>query len=369
MTSETGQIEPKKRFHFLGRFIWPLAVATAAIGCLLVWGTGVHQSAFTGDRATVYAEPLPELRAKALVVLDVDSGDLLVSVNGHTRLPPGPLAQQATILVAWNERSTEQQMGVDEQVLVSGRAAERSGVSMGLRYGELVNLLHVIQGLWFWGASDAATAITEHVWGSEAAFARQIGFQLSAFGARETHLISPEGLDRPGQYTTAYDMARIAQAILRDPTLGPLAGRRRVTVALTDGRETLTHMNSFLLRYPGATGVKSGFDEVAGYVAAASSRRSGRHLVAVILGAESPEARFADLTAFLDYSFRNIQALRASPAVDAVPYDIEPGDTLSAIAELFATDPHVLQDFNGLQDPSNLEAGGRLWIPRNVEGQ
>lgn len=369
MTSKAGQAGNQRRNRLFGRMAWSLAVAAAAVGSLLVWGTGIPHGMLTGDRATAQAEPLPELSAKALVVLDVDTGDLLVSVNGHTRLPPGPLAQLAVILVAWNERYAEHATGVGEQVLVSGRAAERSGVSMGLRYGELVSLLHVIQGLWFWGAADAAVAITEHVWGSEAAFARQIGYQLPAFGARETHLISPEGLDRPDQYTTAYDMARIAQAILRDPTLGPLAGRRRVTVTLADGRETLTHMNSFLLRYPGATGVKSGYDEVAGYVAAASSRRNGHHLVAVILGAESAEARFADLTALLDYSFRNIHALRASPAVDALPYDIEPGDTLSAIAALFATDPHVLQEFNGLSDPSSLEAGSRLWIPRNVEGQ
>lgn len=320
---------------------------------------------FKGDHATLQAEPLPELRAKALVVLDVDSGDLLVSINGHTMHPPGPLAQLATILVAWDERVAGENPAVDDQVLVSGRAAERAGVRMGLRYGELVSLLHVVQGLWFWGASDAATALTEHVWGSEAAFARQIAFQLSAFGARETRLVSPEGLDWPGQYTTAYDMARVAQAVLQDTTLGPLAGQRRVAISLSDGRVSLTHMNSFLLRYPGATGVKSGFDEVAGYVAVASARKNGRHLVAVILGSESSEARFEDLAAFLDYGFRNFSALRTSPAVDAVPYDIEPGDTLSAIAELFGVDPKVLQDFNDLKDPGNLQTGARLWIPRN----
>lgn len=367
MTSGAGTTATPTR-KLLSRFVWFVAVA-AVIGSLLVWAPEISHTIMPGDRTTALAEPLPELRAKALVVLDVDTGDLLVSVNGHMKLPPGPLAQLAVILVAWNERSANQQVGVGEQVLVSGRAAERSGVSMGLRYGELVDLLHVIQGLWFWGAADAAAAITEHVWGSEAAFARQIGFQLAAFGARETQLVSPEGHDRAGQYTTAYDMARIAQAILRDPALGPLAGRRRATVALADGRETLIHMNSFLLRYPGATGVKSGYDEAAGYVAAASSRRNGHHLVAVILGAESPEDRYGDLSVFLDYSFRNIHALRASPAVDAVPYDIEPGDTLSAIAALFAIDPHVLQEFNGLSDPSSLEAGGRLWIPRNIDGQ
>lgn len=367
MTSKVGDTGTKKRSRLLRRLLW-FVVAAAVVGSLLAGAPEFYYGVFPGDRATAQAEPLPELRAKALVVLDVDTGELLVSVNGHERLPPGPLAQLAVILVAWNERYAEQP-SVGEQVLVGGRAAERSGFSMGLRYGELVHLLHVIEGLWFWGAADAAVAIVEHVWGSEAAFARQIGFQLPSFGARETHLISPEGLDRPGQYTTAYDMARIAQAILRDPTLGPLAARRRVTVELADGRETLTHMNSFLLRYPGATGVKSGYDEASGYVAAASSRRNGHHLVAVVLGAESPEERYADLSAVLDYSFRNIHALRASPAVDAVPYDIEPGDTLSAIAARFATDPRVLQEFNGLRDPSSLEAGGRLWIPRSVEGQ
>src|SRR5690625_3256643 len=134
---------------------------------------------------------LPQLNAKSLVVLDVDSGDLLVSVAGHTLQPPGPLAQLAAVLVAWNERAAGEHRVADEQVLVSGRAAERVGVRMGLRYGELVRLMHVVQGLWFWGASDAATALTEHVWGSEAAFARQIAFQLAALGARETHLISP----------------------------------------------------------------------------------------------------------------------------------------------------------------------------------
>lgn len=343
-----------------------------AVGWLIAqaegWVAG-GEPPFPFRRTEAPFEPPPIVTARALVVLDVNSGELLLSIGGHTPHPPGPLAQLATLWVAWHERVRVAEAPFDEAVLVSERAANRLGTSMGLRYGESVSLIDLVTGILYLGAADAVHALTEHVWGSEAAFARQVHHQLAPFGVRESRFASPQGIDRPAQETTAYDMALLARHLLLDPVLGPLATQRRGTVYLGGERQSVVQYNSFLLRYPGASGLKSGYSEAAGYVAAASSRRNGRHLVAVILGAASAEERYAQLAAALDYAFRNAAVLEQQPWVDALPYDVQPGDTLTAIAHRFGIDAERIQIFNALDDPGALQAGRRLWLPVDGGGE
>lgn len=338
---------------------------TILLGIALGWLIAYGAASFGGTEGAGNAlpEPLPPLNATSLVVLDVDTGELLISVRGHEPSAPGPLAQLATVWAAWYERIHVAGGTPDEAVLVSERAAHRLGLRLGWRYGESGTLLDMVTAVLYWGAADAVHALTEHVWGSEAAFARQVHHQLEPFGVRQTRLASPQGSDRPSQFMTAYDVALVARHILLDPVLGPLAGQRRGSVVVGGERRAVMQLNSFLLRYPGASGLKSGYSEAAGYVGAASARRNGRHLVAVIFGAPSAEERYAQLEQFLDYAFRHANALRERPRVDALPYDVEPGDTLSKIAERFGLDAARIQEFNRLPHPEALEAGSRLWLP------
>lgn len=301
------------------------------------------------------AEPL--FHSRAVVVLDVESGRLLLARQPNLKVQPGPLTHMLTALTAVRGAT------LDEKVLVSRQAAAHPGVRVGLVRGAELPLGILLRAFLFAGASDAGRAIVEHVAGSDAAFLRQLAETARALGLRETVVVSPYGADLPGQWTTAYDMALAARAVVQHASLGPLTAERRARVVWDDLDRELLQRNSFLWRYPGATGVKSGYSADAGYVLAAAARRGGKHLIAVVLGAEKAEARFDDARRALDFAFAHYAQLLKAPLADALPYEVAPGDTLSGIASRSGVSVDELRSWNDVVDPDRLAVGTRLWVP------
>lgn len=336
---------------------------------LLLCGAGGAAVRF-GAAPTPWAPPAPQgaagpdlpLHSRALVVIDAGTGRILVGRGAYAKLPPGPLLLMLTALTAVAGRPE------DELVLISRQAAVQPGVRLGLVRGSEVPLGALVRAVWFTGAADAGVALAEHAAGSPAAFVRQMNERARAVGALETTALDALGADRPGQRSTAYDLALIARAALQEPLLRAVAAERRAAVAWDGGARELLHVNPFLWAYAGATGLKSGYSEEAGHVAAAAARRGARELVAVVLGAPSGPSRLADLTAHLDYAFRNYAALAERPWADALPYDVRPGDTLSQIAAASGVPPDRILAWNALEDPDRLTAGTRLWLPTEQAG-
>lgn len=350
------------RAYRVHRTLLPLLLVVLGFGLALPSAQLRHPDPWTGGaegRPSLGIQPV--FTSRAVVVVDVPSGQLLLGYNAYTRLPPGPLAHLLTML------TVAQHAHLDEAVLISRQAAGHPGVRLGLVRGLAVPAGALFQAFWYLGAADAGTALIEHTAGSEAAFRRQMSEKATEHGALETVIVSPLGVDAPGQWSTAYDLALLARAALHHPVLGPLIAGRRAQLQWDETERDLFHINSFLWQYPGATGVKSGYSEGAGYVLAASARRGTRHLVAVILGAEGPELRYEDAVAALDHAFRHHASLMERPQTDAVPYDVQPGDTLLGIAQHTGVDVGSIQAWNELADPNRLSAGTRLWLPVHPE--
>lgn len=328
---------------------------------IMVWAapSSVRRAGVLGWSTTSEPGPLssPSFTSQAVVVVDVVSGQMLLGHNAYQKREPGPLAQMLTALTALEHKA------LNEPVLVSRQAASQPGVRLGLIRGIAVPLGALVRAFWFLGAADAGMSLVEHLAGSDVAFRRQMDDYARREGALETQILSPLGSDHPEQRSTAYDLALIARAVLLHPELSRLVSERRAWAEWDDIRRELHHVNSFLWQYSGATGVKSGFSEGAGYVVAASARRGSRHLVAVILGAPSAESRYTDAVAALEFGFRNYTSLATHPLTDAVPYDVQPGDTLLGISKATGVDAELIQSWNALPDPNRLSAGTRLWLP------
>lgn len=308
------------------------------------------------DRGDTMPTAGPVFSSASVVVVDVATGRLLVGHNAYAKRPPGPLVHMLTALTVVTYAD------VEGTVRISRRAAEQPGVRIGVVPGAEMPVFTLLQGLWYTGAADAARALADHVAGSEGAFLRQMAEEARRQGALETKLASFLG-DPSGSASTAYDLALLARAALNHPALGPLAGTRKARVTWDGSERQLFHVNSFLWRHPGATGVKSGHAEGAGYVAAASARRGERHLVAVVLGANAPDERYRDLKQALDFAFRHYDVLLHTPWSDALPYDVQPGETLVGIAAATGLSVGQIQEWNELDDPNRLSAGTRLWLP------
>ena len=308
------------------------------------------------DRGDTMPTAGPVFSSASVVVVDVATGRLLVGHNAYAKRPPGPLVHMLTALTVVTYAD------VEGTVRISRRAAEQPGVRIGVVPGAEMPVFTLLQGLWYTGAADAARALADHVAGSEGAFLRQMAEEARRQGALETKLASFLG-DPSGSASTAYDLALLARAALNHPALGPLARHPESTGYLGRFRTPVVSRQLLSMAASGATGVKSGHAEGAGYVAAASAKRGERHLVAVVLGANAPDERYRDLKQALDFAFRHYDVLLHTPWSDALPYDVQPGETLVGIAAATGLSVGQIQEWNELDDPNRLSAGTRLWLP------
>lgn len=299
----------------------------------------------------------PQIQARAAVLLDMETGRVLYAKRAYEHRAPASLTKVVTALVALDHG------GLNQMVTVSPQAARTPEASLGLAAGDKLTLEHLIQGMLWRSGNDAAVAIAEHVAGSVAAFSRLMNAKAAALGAQSTQFVNPHGLDAPGHYSTAYDLALIARAALSVPRFAEMV--RQGSSALTWGGMThqVANINSFLWRYQGATGVKTGYTSQAGYSLIASAQKDGQSLIAVLLNEPTSDARWTDAALLLDYGFSHRAALLEKPALDTQAYVVRPGDTLWEIARRFGVTIQAIVELNSLTWPDLIRPGQRLLIP------
>lgn len=222
-------------------------------------------------------DPFPGAGEAYLVKRD---GRVLWARGADRRLPPASLAKMMTALIAL-ERGAP-----GEAVTVGLGAARAGGSRLGLRAGERLRAGDLLAATVIRSANDACRALAEHLGGSAAAFVGLMNARAAALGLRDTRFADPCGHDRPQQYTTALDLAALAEALLRQPEYLRLARTPRLTVRALDGRSfRFSNTNALLDRYDGALGMKTGYTEAAGNCLVALAERNGVRVLVVLLNA------------------------------------------------------------------------------------
>lgn len=242
----------------------------------------------------------PTLAAKAYVLMDADSGQILAEKNMHLRVPPASLTKLMTLYVAASGLKS-QQIHLDDPVLVSRTAWQRGGSRMFLKVGSRVPLREIISGIIVASGNDACVALAEHTAGSEAAFAQLMNAAADRIGMHESHFVDSTGLPAPNHYGTAYDFARLTQAIIHDfPAYYNWYGQKWIT----HNKIKQPNRNRLLWRDPSVDGLKTGHTDAAGYCLISSAKRSEMRLISVVLGASSDEARTQQSQTLLNFGFR-----------------------------------------------------------------
>ena len=231
-----------------------------------------------GEPLQTGSAPPPDVRARSIAVVDEASGALLYGRDPHLRLAPASLTKIFTALVALQKGQLSQRITArfDPHQLTDSTL-------MGIRPGETYTLEDLLYGLMLPSGNDAALAIANGVAGSEERFVALMNDQVAALGLADTHFVNPHGLDAPGHYASAYDLAVAARyAMTHYPVFRELARARSWTVHGTRSF-TVFNLNRFLWSYPGADGVKIGYTESAGHTIVASATRNGHRVYVVLL--------------------------------------------------------------------------------------
>jgi len=222
------------------------------------------------------------VEAAAYLVLDVATGQVLAERDGDRRRPVASTVKVLTALTALERTDLADEVTVGDEVL------DVPGSSAGLEPGETWTVEDLIEALIARSGNEAAEAIAVHVAGSRGSFLQLMEEDAAAIGVEGLELVSVSGLD-DANLLSARDLALLSAAGLEHPELGPILARERVSLP---GEGALLARNELLRTYPGATGVKTGFTDAAGYSLVGSAERDGREVVAVVLGAGPDPARF-----------------------------------------------------------------------------
>jgi serine-type D-Ala-D-Ala carboxypeptidase (penicillin-binding protein 5/6) len=254
----------------------------------------------------------PAVGAAGAVLFDPADGVVLAEVDARSARPMASLTKIMTVLLALEALEAGRVAGT---LTVSPEAAatgQLPGVAtLGLRAGDVVDLRAVLAGELLRSGNDGAVAVAEHVAGSEAAYVALMDQRAAGLGLEDTGFVDASGLsDDPAHRATPLDLALLAEEAMRHPDFAAWAGADILEVAPFG---LLENRNELLGTYPGTTGVKTGFTELAGQCLVASAERDGRTLYAVVLGSED---RVADATALLDHGFED----------HARPTPLRPGD-------------------------------------------
>jgi len=255
---------------------------------------------------TTLASNPPALPAKAWLLMDSDSGEVLASANADEPLPPASLTKMMTsYLVEQALRSGK--LKQTDLVSVSQNAWCRGSSTESCMYLPLnsqATVIDILRGIIIQSGNDASKAIAEHMGGTEENFAKLMNAEAQRLGMTHTHFVNATGLPDPEHKSSARDLAILARAIIRDSVdYYPIYAEREFKYnGIKQGNR-----NALLYTDPSVDGLKTGHTEAAGYCLVTSSRRNDMRLITVILNTNSAQARADHTRALLGWGFSNFE--------------------------------------------------------------
>lgn len=248
-------------------------------------------AAFTGD-----------FKVKSAYLTDYLTGAVLYAKNEQERLPIASVTKIMTSLLVFEALEAEK-ISYEETVTVSDHAASMGGSQIYLEPGEQMTVKDLMKAMMISSANDATVALAEHVAGSVETFVSMMNNRAAALGMTNTAFKNPHGLDEEGHYSCAKDVAVMTRELLTHKDVSQFTTVWMDTIR--DGAFGLSNTNKLIRYYSGATGMKTGFTNAAGFCLSGTAMRDGLHLIAVVLGGESSNERFGTVKKMLDYGFAN----------------------------------------------------------------
>ena len=261
----------------------------------------------------------PELAAKAWILVDANTGHVLVESEADMQLPPASLAKMMTTYIVSNEIAAGR-MSKDEMVLISDNAWEKGGAktdgsTMFLNPRTRVSVSDLMRGVIIQSGNDASIALAEHISGDEIAFADVMNHQASLLGMNGTEYYNATGLPYEGMVSTARDLSLLARAIIQDhPEHYSIYSEKYFKY----NNINQPNRNRLLWRDSSVDGLKTGHTNAAGYCLVASAERRGMRLISVVMGTDSDKARARETQKLLSYGFRHYDTKTIYSAGDTI---------------------------------------------------
>lgn len=243
---------------------------------------------------------LPSINARHSVIFDRNSKTILFGKNENEKCKMASTTKIMTAIIV-----IENCENLKETVTISQKAAATGGSRLGLSINDKITLQDLLYGLMMVSGNDAAVALSEFVGGTIEGFANKMNQKAIDLGLTSTHFVTPHGLDQEEHYTTAFELAKIADYALQNETFAKIVNTSHYTVTINGNAKSLHNTNELLGYLDGVYGVKTGFTNGANRCLVTSCKRGNLDIICVVLGCDTKKDRSLDSIELINYTFHN----------------------------------------------------------------
>lgn len=248
-----------------------------------------------------------KLTAQSAILIEASTGRVIWEKDADVRHYPASMTKMMTGILALEKLPPK------ADVVISPNAAATEDCPLEIVAGECLSADNIITGMLMESDNGAAVAIAEAVDGSVSQFVQRMNERAQAIGMSNTHFVNPNGLTEANHYSTARDMAKLARFAMNNKKFREIVSTKNQVIhweVPARQQKLAENTNKLLVNYNGMNGIKTGWTEAAGGCLAASARRNGVELIAIVMQTPGPDDRFADARKLLDYGFKQVKMVK-----------------------------------------------------------
>lgn len=244
-----------------------------------------------------------DISSRIALIYDRASGRILYEKNGNKQTPMASTTKIMTaIVVLENAKLTD-------TVTITTKAAGIGGSRLGLKKNDKITVNDLLYGLMLRSGNDAAVALAIHVGGSVEGFAEMMNKKAEELNLTNSHFVVPHGLDNEGHYTTAYELAKMADYALKIDKFKEIVGTKVATIHINGYAKKINNTNNLLGSVSGVYGVKTGFTNGAGRCLVTACKRNDLDIITVIIGADTNKIRSKDTIKLIQYAYTEFETI------------------------------------------------------------
>ncbi len=241
--------------------------------------------------------------ALSAILIDADTGTVIYEKKSHEQLPPASITKIMTMLLTM-EAIDQGKLKWTDKVTASENASSMGGSQIFLEPGEEMTVDELLKGVAMASGNDASVALAEKIAGTEKAFVQMMNEKAAQLGLKDTHFSNCNGLPVENHYSSAHDIAMMSRELLKYEAITKYTGSYQDYLRKdTEKPFWLVNTNKLVRFYSGADGLKTGYTSEARFCLAATAKRDGLRLIAVVLGEPNTKTRNAEVSAMFDYAF------------------------------------------------------------------
>ncbi len=248
-----------------------------------------------------------KLTAQSAILIEASTGRVIWEKDADVRHYPASMTKMMTGILALEKLPPK------ADVVISPNAAATEDCPLEIVAGECLSADNIITGMLMESDNGAAVAIAEAVDGSVSQFVQRMNEKAQEIGMSNTHFVNPNGLTEANHYSTARDMAKLARFAMNNKKFREIVSTKKQVIhweVPARQQKLAENTNKLLANYNGMNGIKTGWTKAAGGCLAASARRNGVELIAIVMQTPGPDDRFADASKLLDYGFKQVKMVK-----------------------------------------------------------